>query len=103
LEPDELYEDIETADLDDPEEAGEAFQPKLVESFIQMWPRAIFETPAQPRGRKTIASTIKELEKSGVYVLYRDDVPFYVGKTEGKLRFRIRQHAINVGSKRSYF
>ncbi len=99
-EPEDALEIFDSDDLDDP---GEDFKPKLVKSFIRMWPRAIFETPAQPGGHKTIASTIPELQKSGVYVLYRDDVPFYVGKTEGKLRFRLRQHAINVGSVRSYF
>lgn len=51
----------------------------------------------------SIASKIKELRKPGVYILYRDDVPFYVGKTEGELFGRLWKHAIGVAGSRSYF
>jgi hypothetical protein len=51
----------------------------------------------------TIAGNIPELRKPGVYILYRDDVPFYVGKAEGELFSRLWAHANGVSSTRSYF
>lgn len=75
--------------------------------FIRMWPRAIFTTPGPTKSKRgkprSIAGSIRELEKPGVYVLYRDDQPYYVGQTKGKLRGRLRSHATNVGSVRGYF
>jgi hypothetical protein len=50
-----------------------------------------------------IGMTIDELEKPGVYILYRGDVPFYVGQAKGKLRDRLRAHANSVGGLRTYF
>ncbi|MGD0902071.1 MAG: GIY-YIG nuclease family protein [Terracidiphilus sp.] len=79
----------------------------LVSRFIRMWPRAIFDTPAMIEGHRgkqpSIAMTIKELERPGVYILYIDDQPFYVGQAQGKLRSRLRAHANGVGGLRSYF
>ena len=68
-----------------------------------MLPRAIFYEPEIDGQKGTIASKIPELKEPGVYILYRDDVPFYVGKTEGKLFGRIWTHANGVSSTRSYF
>jgi hypothetical protein len=42
------------------------------------------------------------LKKPGVYILYRDDVPFYVGQAK-KLRSRLRAHARGVVSSKTYF
>jgi len=69
-----------------------------------MWPRAIFDTLSKKPGkRQSIARTLPILDEPGVYVLYRGDQPFYVGKAEGKLRSRLRAHANNVGSSKNYF
>jgi hypothetical protein len=68
-----------------------------------MWPRAIFHTRASDGGKGTIASNIAILQNPGVYILYRNDLPFYVGKTEGELRKRLRSHAIGVSSVKSNF
>jgi hypothetical protein len=46
--------------------------------------------------------TINELERPGVYILYKDDQPFYVGQAKGKLRSRLRAHANSVGGLRTY-
>jgi hypothetical protein len=72
-----------------------------------MWPRAIFNTSVKIEGHRgkqpSIAMTIKELERPGVYILYRDDQPFYVGQAKGKLRSRLKAHANGVGGSRNYF
>jgi hypothetical protein len=98
----ELEDDGVEAGIDDPDDSQVTIPTELVNKFIRMWPRAIFDTPANDGRKGTIANRIEELKKPGVYVLYRDDVPFYVGKTEGKLRSRLRTHAIGVGSLKSY-
>jgi hypothetical protein len=89
-------------DAEDSEEGNVLSASVLVSKFIRMWPRAIFDTPLNVGGKVSIASSIKELDSSGVYILYRDDVPFYVGKAK-KLRSRLRKHASGVVSLKSYF
>ena len=65
--------------------------PTVVVEAAQMWPRLVFDL-----GTET-AKVIEELLKQpGVYVLFRDDEPHYIGKTEGKLFHRIRTHATNT-------
>ena len=39
-----------------------------------------------------LAKDLTILERPGVYILYRDDVPHYIGKTQ-KLRRRLYRHA----------
>ena len=90
-------------DDDDPEESQGPTRNDIVSKFIRMWPRAIFDTPEIDGQKGSIASKIPELRKPGVYILYRDDVPFYVGRTEGELFRRLWQHANGVVSSRSYF
>jgi hypothetical protein len=90
-------------DDDDPEESQEPVQNDIVSKFIRMLPRAIFDFPEIEGQKGSIASKIRELREPGVYILYRDDVPFYVGKTEGKLFDRLWSHANGVSSTRSYF
>jgi len=43
--------------------------------FVRMWPRGLFHTA---EGRTFLE---KNLCEAGVYVLYRNDIPYYVGKT----------------------
>jgi hypothetical protein len=90
-------------DIDEPEAGQKPIQTDLVSKFIRMWPRAIFDTPEIDGQKSSIASKIEELKKPGVYVLYRDDVPFYVGQAKKKLRSRLRSHASGVVSLKSYF
>jgi hypothetical protein len=97
---DDLDDDLDGEDPEDEEPLGDSV---LVQKFIRMWPRAIFHTPEIQDKRGTIASSVRELDASGVYILYRDDVPFYVGKTDGSLRSRLWRHANGVVSLQSYF
>jgi hypothetical protein len=102
VEENELEEEDDDIDADDNDEDQRPIKTELVSKFIRMWPRAIFYTRLD--GQKgLIANSIPELARPGVYVLYRDDVPFYVGKTQKELRSRLRGHANGVTSSRTYF
>ena len=104
----ERAEDVEDDELveDDDVEDGKVISSKLVGGFVRMWPRAIFTNSAEPTGQRgkapMIARTIDELNDPGVYILYRDDRPYYVGQASN-LRKRLRSHANSVGSLRGYF
>jgi hypothetical protein len=54
-----------------------------------MWPRAVFDIR---EGNKLLAELREHLGAPGVYILYRDDRPYYVGKSKRLVR-RIWQHA----------
>ena len=66
----------------------------IVTKYAKMWPREVFDIRS---GKNRFLEEVKQLLKySGVYVLYKDDQPYYVGKATKKRLFkRIRQHAIN--------
>jgi hypothetical protein len=59
-----------------------------------MWPREIFDhiSPDGPKANRPLAKSLDFLTGAGVYVLYRDDLPYYVGKAD-RLRARLRSHA----------
>jgi hypothetical protein len=63
---------------------------KIVTKFARMWPRALFDGPKDAEWAEGVWS---ELSYPGVYVLYRDDHPYYVGQTKGRLYARIWAHA----------
>ena len=60
--------------------------------YARMWPREIFDCD------RRLAREIDILSRPGVYVLYRDDVPYYVGQAS-RLRTRLWQHANVPGSR----
>ena len=70
----------------------------LVTSYARMWPREVFDRDVSvkdpPRRKLTLARTLDILKKPGVYILYRDGVPYYIGKAT-KMRSRLWQHALN--------
>lgn len=101
---DDQGDDSIDIDVEDPEDGNQvtANETVLVSNFIRMWPRAIFHTPVNDGRKGSIAHWIPKLAESGVYILYRDDVPFYVGQAK-KLRTRLRQHANGVKSSKTYF
>ena len=57
----------------------------------RMWPRAILEVPSSKGKRRTMADDQRILSQGGVYILYRDDIPYYVGQAT-KLLDRLRVH-----------
>ena len=63
---------------------------RIITGMARMWPRAVFEMKVQ--GKHPVE--IKDLLHSpGVYVLYREDRPYYIGKTAKNLWHRIWTHA----------
>ncbi len=73
-------------------------KPKFKASqFLRMWPRALFHM----KDGKPILE--KNLDEPGVYVLYRDDVPYYIGKTGTTLLKRLRNHALKPNARRYNF
>lgn len=63
---------------------------KIITEFARMWPRVLFEGPKRSAWA---ADVRKHLDFPGVYVLYRDEHPYYVGQTKGRLYRRIWSHA----------
>jgi len=62
---------------------------------MRMWPREVFDAMVDTDGggKRLLARVLDEyLQKPGVYILYRDDVPYYIGQTV-KLRSRLLKHA----------
>lgn len=66
---------------------------------VRMWPREVFDAVSVDGGRKKMLARVLEiLNEPGVYVLYRDDIPYYIGQA-AKLRRRLWQHAWNPNSR----
>jgi hypothetical protein len=59
-----------------------------------MWPREVFDSFEHLSSKKALQphKGLEILDKPGVYVLYRDAIPYYVGQA-GKLRYRLFAHA----------
>src|ERR1051326_6797472 len=67
---------------------------KHVKRYVRMWPRAVFDAPATT-GKGLLARELNMLTKQpGVYILYWDDKPYYIGKANN-LRRRLWQHSHN--------
>lgn len=66
-------------------------------AYGRMWPRELFSCKD---GTRLLVRTkmFDDLNKPGVYVLYRDGIPYYVGKAD-KLFTRIWSHANQPGGR----
>jgi hypothetical protein len=64
---------------------------KIVSQYARMWPREVFNVR---EGNQYYLKFKTSLSKPGVYVLYRDDHPYYIGKASKKLFNRLRDHAV---------
>lgn len=62
---------------------------KLVKAYARMWPRKVFDIF---EGNTLAVKKIPRLHKPGVYVLYRDEMPYYIGKTKHDLFERLHAH-----------
>jgi hypothetical protein len=65
--------------------------------FFRMWPRALFH---MREGKGVLKAN---LDKPGVYILYRDDQPYYIGKTSKPLIKRLNSHALKPNARRYNF
>jgi predicted GIY-YIG superfamily endonuclease len=61
--------------------------------FIRMWPRSLFKK--KENGRLLIKRHVPEMQSPGVYILYRGDELYYVGKAS-QLWSRMHDHANKV-------
>lgn len=69
-------------------------KPKIVEKYARLWPREVFDIQEQGRKHRLAARLLEELRNPGVYILYRDEVPYYIGKTNKRPLFkRLHDHA----------
>jgi hypothetical protein len=59
-----------------------------------MWPRALFH---MKEGKKLLRATLNE---PGVYVLCRDDTPYYIGKTGKPFLKRVGGRALKPNWRR---
>lgn len=64
---------------------------KAIKQFISMWPREIWDI-GQPDRKRLAMRGVDGLNEPGVYVLYRNDQPYYIGQAN-KLFDRIHAHA----------
>ena len=80
---------------------------QILDQYARMWPREVFHRLAEkkkglPKGHKSgpkqMYKEILLLTKPGVYVLYRDTEPYYVGQAK-KLRLRLYEHACRADSR----
>lgn len=69
-------------------------QQKIIARFARMWPRVLFDGS---KLSEWAADVRKHLDLPGVYILYRDEHPYYVGQTKKALFNRIWNHANRPG------
>src|SRR5258708_32421420 len=63
---------------------------KIVTAYGRMWPREVFDIIENNR---LIVKDLKALKESGVYILYRDETPYYIGKATRTLFSRLHSHS----------
>ena len=63
---------------------------KITIKYARMWPREFFDI--KEKGQLLIRST-GVLKEPGVYILYRDEHPYYIGKATTSLFKRLHDHA----------
>jgi hypothetical protein len=62
--------------------------------FLRMWPRSLFKKKDE-KHRLLIKIEVPEIQQPGVYILYKGDELYYVGKAT-RLMSRLHDHANKV-------
>jgi CRISPR-associated protein Csb2 len=52
---------------------------RIINDFISMWPREVWDVMADGKGTLYL-KTFRPLRQAGIYVLYRDETPYYIGR-----------------------
>lgn len=65
----------------------------MAQQFFRMWPRALFHN------KDGKAFIDEHLSSAGVYILYRNDRPYYIGQTGGALNKRLENHALKPNAR----
>jgi hypothetical protein len=73
---------------------------ELIEGCVSMWPREICDIREKGKPKTLFIKEFEPFRRSGVYVLYRDDQPHYIGQAK-RLFNRIHDHA-NKSTDRYY-
>ena len=77
-------------------------KPQIVKEYARMWPREVFyqlEPNANGKGKNVLGfKDLEVINEPGVYVLYRDGIPYYVGQA-GRLRYRLWAHACSPAAR----
>ena len=66
---------------------------QIVIKYARMWPREIFDMKKDNKLLVRNIEELKALKNPGVYVLYRDEQPRYIGKSKCSLLGRLHDHA----------
>lgn len=69
---------------------------KIVGGYAKMWPRELFNIHKRNKLILNVPELSKELQilwEPGVYILYRDEHPHYVGQASNTLFSRLHDHA----------
>lgn len=79
----------------------------IVTGYARMWPREVFGLFPPAKGaaskrKKMMAKGLDFLKSSGVYILYRDDKPYYIGQA-AKLQHRLWGHAVRAEGRYFHF
>ncbi|QNI31228.1 GIY-YIG nuclease family protein [Alloacidobacterium dinghuense] len=65
--------------------------------FFRMWPRKVFRTKDSKK-RLLIKTNVPDLKHPGVYVLYRGDELYYIGRAQN-LFSRLHDHANKIADR----
>jgi len=75
---------------------------QIIKEYARMWPREVFYWLVKNesgKGKKiSVARGLELVNEPGVYVLYRDGIPYYVGQAL-RLRDRLWAHACLPGAR----
>lgn len=76
----------------------------IVALYARMWPRAVFSKVSPKEGGKKsiMAKSFEFLNRPGVYILYRDHEPYYIGQAK-RLYTRLWLHAVHVEHRYFHF
>jgi hypothetical protein len=64
----------------------------MVRKFISMWPREVWDVTEEGSRKLFLKENLDELREPGVYVLYRDGIPHYIGRA-AVLYKRLHDHS----------
>ena len=65
-------------------------KPAIAQKYVRMWPRDLFHIDGSG---ETLA---QELNEAGIYILYRDSTPYYIGQADNLYK-RLSDHS-NIDS-----
>jgi hypothetical protein len=65
---------------------------RMVKRVISMWPREVWDITEEGSRTLYLKKHLPELREPGVYVLYLDEIPYYIGQA-GVLYKRLHDHS----------